>query len=135
MYDFNVLQEVKEAIYYYNEDQLRSEILDYLFAINSEPGVRKKCEYTENMVNITEDYLKGFESIFLGGVNTVEQHQTYRQGIQAEYVSKALAQEIRVEGKTIVNTGLFRRLFENTPKFLKKTHWHPIQIMKTSDGR
>ena len=125
MYDYNVLQEVKEAIYYYNESQLSKEILDYLFAINFEVGTKKKCEYTGNLLNITEDYFKGFESIFMNGVNTVEQQHTFRQEIHSEYISKALSQDIQIKGKKITETDLYIRLFDKYTKILKENSLAP----------
>ena len=34
LYDYRVLQEVKEAIYFYNREQLAEDIQDYLFAVS-----------------------------------------------------------------------------------------------------
>jgi len=125
MYDYNVLQEVKEAIYYYNESQLSKEILDYLFAINFEPGTNKKSEYTGNILNISEDYFRGFESIFLNDVNTVEQQQNVRKEIHSEYISKALSQEMQVDGKKITETELYLRLFDKYTQILKENSLAP----------
>ena len=41
-----VLQEVKESLYYYNEEQIAREIQNYLFAINFETGMAVTCTYT-----------------------------------------------------------------------------------------
>ena len=36
MYNYTVLQEVKESLYYYNEEQISKDIQNYLFAVNFE---------------------------------------------------------------------------------------------------
>ena len=36
MYNWNILQEIKESIYYYNEDQISKDIQNYLYSINFE---------------------------------------------------------------------------------------------------
>ena len=38
MYDYTVLQEVKESLYYYNEEQISKDIQNYMFAVNFETG-------------------------------------------------------------------------------------------------
>ena len=46
MYDYTILQEVKESLYYYNQEQISREIQNYLFAINFEIGAVETCNYT-----------------------------------------------------------------------------------------
>ncbi len=46
MYNYTVLQEVKESLYYYNERQIAREIMNYLFAVNFEPPMTEEtCTY------------------------------------------------------------------------------------------
>ncbi len=66
MYDYTVLQEVKESLYYYNEEQIAREIKNYLFAINFEIGVSATSTYTGEKLDITEDYLEAIEMRLLG---------------------------------------------------------------------
>ena len=57
-YNYTVLQEVKESLYYYNEEQISREIQNYLFAVSFEPGTdghqplhrRQKLEITERLL-------------------------------------------------------------------------------------
>ena len=41
MYDYTILQEVKESLYYYNEEQISRDIQNYIFAVNFEKGTFK----------------------------------------------------------------------------------------------
>ena len=43
MYNYIVLQEVKESLYYYNEEQITADILNYMFAVNIDPGSTEVC--------------------------------------------------------------------------------------------
>ncbi len=125
LYDYNVLQEVKEAIYFYNEEQLTSDILDYLFAINYEPGVIKTCHYTGNKVKITEDFFKEFEILILGESSTITKRKNFRKDTHSEYVSRTLSQEIAIDGKTISETDLYKRLFTKYTQTLKESSLSP----------
>jgi hypothetical protein len=112
MYDYSVLQEVKESLYYYNEQQIDREIKNYMFAINFELGSIETCPYTKDKLEIREEYLQHFEDRILGaGLRELEK-QRFRDGVQKEYATKALTQEIMGANKPIEETDLFANLKE-----------------------
>lgn len=120
LYDYNVLQQVKEAIYYYNEKQISNDIINYTFAINFEPGDVKTSPFTKEKIKITEDYFANFESMILGSDNTDEKRKQLRKDIQSRYVTETLREEIRIEGKEITKTKLFKELFSKYTKNIKE---------------
>ena len=65
MYNYAVLQEVKEALYYYNEEQISRDIQNYMFAVNFDMGTREKCTYTGEMLDINEDFYRRIETRLL----------------------------------------------------------------------
>ncbi len=125
MYDYNVLQEVKEAIYYYNDKQLCRDIQNYLFAINFEPGVTRKCDYTGDDIEITEDYFKNFEALCLGTTSSAGERETFRRDAQSEYITNTLFQEMQQEGKKITETEQYASLFEKYTRSLKENALAP----------
>ena len=112
MYDYSVLQEVKEALYYYNEDQIAKEIQNYIFAINFELGSTEKCPYTGDRIEITEEYLKGFEYRILGNNSEDKKRLAFRKSTQKVYATKTLPQEIMGADKSMPETDLFAELNE-----------------------
>jgi len=120
MYDYNVLQELKEAIYYYSEKQISRDILNYLFAINFEPGATEKSVYTGDTIDITEDYFKNFEALFLGTLSTVSERRAFRKDIHNEYVTFTLSYEIKLLHKEIMETKLYDTLFDKYTRNLKE---------------
>ncbi len=125
LYDYNVLQEVKESIYYYNEAQIARDIQNYLYAINFDIGETKKNPDTEDMVEISEDYLKNFEALFLGTTSSADQRKNFRREIHNEYVTDTLSREIRIEGKKVTGTNLYRKIFERYQRNLKENALTP----------
>lgn len=112
MYDYSVLQEVKESLYYYNEQQITREIKNYMFAVNFEMGSTETCPYTKDKLEINEEYLQHFEGRILGtGSREVEKHR-FRDGVQKEYATKTLTQEIMGGSKAVEDTELFSNLKE-----------------------
>jgi predicted Ser/Thr protein kinase len=120
MYDFNVLQEVKESVYYFSEKQISREILNYLFAINFELGATERCEYTGDVIEVSEDYFKNFEAFFLGALSSPEERIAFRKEVHNEYITNTLSFEIKVEKKEIRYTKQFRNLFEKYTRNLKE---------------
>ncbi|MFC2131250.1 serine protein kinase PrkA [Bacteroidota bacterium] len=120
LYDYDVLQEVKESIYYYNKEQLGRDIKNYLYAINFDVGATKKSEYTGDKIDISEDYFNNYEAIFLGAASTTAQNQSFREDMQSTYVRKTLFQEIKIDGKDIGETEQFDYLFEKYTRNLKE---------------
>ncbi len=125
MYDFNVLQEVKESIYHFNEKQISKHIQNYLFAINFEVGESKRSEFTGDLIDINEEFFKNFEALFLGTTSTISERQSFRKDNQREYVSKTLSQEIRLQNIKISETEQFKNLFEKYTRNLKENALAP----------
>ena len=104
MYDYTILQEVKESLYYYNEEQICREIQNYLFAINFEVGSVETCTYTGEKLEITEEFLENIEIKLMGPKADRNQRKAFREETQKEYTTKTLTQEIMVENVAIADT-------------------------------
>ncbi len=111
-YNYTVLQEVKESLYYYNEERISREIQNYLFAINFEVGRTAKCVYTGEGLEITEAFLENTEYRLLGLKKEESQRLAFRKDVQNQYASKTLTQEMHLEGKAIRETQLYQLLHQ-----------------------
>lgn len=126
MYDFTVLQEVKEAMYYYNERRIRSDILNYIFAVNFEPPTEETCSFTKEKLRITEDFFAAIEYKLLGAEASAEERRSFRARVQREFTSRGLAQEMMVDSKTVTHTGIYGELRERYVKGLKEKALDPF---------
>ena len=126
MYDYTVLQEVKESLYYYNEERIGRDIQNYLFAVNFEPGTAETCSFTGEKLEITEDFLEGVEGRVLGLDAGRTRRLTFRKETQKEYTSRTLTQEIMAEGKPVTETALFLSLQERYVHNLKEKVLDPF---------
>jgi hypothetical protein len=125
LYDYNVLQEVKEAIYYYNENQIKTDIKNYLFAINYEPEVKRVSEFTGEELHITDDFFKNFEGFFLGTTTAEDKRKEFRKDVHREYITKTLSVEMRQENKEIEKTDQFKSLLKRYTRTLKENALAP----------
>ncbi|HPF71294.1 MAG TPA: serine protein kinase PrkA, partial [Candidatus Krumholzibacteria bacterium] len=126
MYNYQTLQEVKESLYYYNEDQIARDIQNYLFALNYEPGTTATCSYTGDRLEITETFLAGIEDHLLDPDVKEGRRREFRAETQREYTSRTLTQEMMVEGKPIAGTRLFRTLHDRYVHSLKEQVLEPF---------
>jgi len=125
MYNYSILQEVKESLYYYNEEQIARDVKNYLFAINFEIGSVEKCRFTGETLEISEDFLQNIENRILGGSVDIYRRLGFRRETQKEY-TEALTQEIMVERKEISETKLFHALHERYAYNLKEKVLDPF---------
>ena len=110
MYDYAILQKVKESLYDYNEQQISRDIQNYLFSLNFETDSVETCQFTGDKLEITEDFLKSIEIRLLDPKIDRDKRVAFRKDIQKEYTSKTLTQEIMVEGKKVPETKLYKSL-------------------------
>ena len=126
MYNYTVLQEVKESLYYYNEERISRDIQNYLFAVNFEPGAVEICRFTGEKLEISEDFFAAIEGRLLGAERRRGRRHAFRRETQNEYTSRTLTQEIVSAGKPITATGLFRDLHERYVHNLKEKALDPF---------
>jgi predicted Ser/Thr protein kinase len=126
MYNFQILQEVKESLYYYNEEQISRDIMNYLFALNYEPGTTAVCTYTGEKLEITETFLATIENHLLGHDVREGRRGEFREETQREYTSRTLTQEIMVEDKNITETELYGELHKRYVFSLKDKVLEPF---------
>jgi predicted Ser/Thr protein kinase len=126
MYDYTVLQEVKESLYYYNEEQIAREIQNYLFAINFEIGSVETCTYTGEKLEITAAYLEGIEKRLLTDKVDKNQSLAFRDETQKEYTTQTLTQEIIVKGLSVTESKIFQELHDRYVNNLKEKVLDPF---------
>jgi len=55
-YDYNVLQEMRESIYYFNQKQISKDIMNYMYCSNFETGTKVEVIYTGDKIEVTDEY-------------------------------------------------------------------------------
>jgi len=126
MYNYTVLQEVKESLYYYNEEQISRDIQNYLFAVNFEPGTVETCTFTKEKIEVSEGFFKDIESRLLGEGLEQERRNDFRNETQKEYASVTLPQEIMLQEKHVTETGLYGTMFSRYVYNLKEKALDPF---------
>ncbi|NOX34792.1 MAG: serine protein kinase PrkA [Deltaproteobacteria bacterium] len=126
MYDYSVLQQVKESLYYYNEEQIAKDIKNYISAVTNELDSVVKCIFTKEEIHVTEAFLESIENRLLSENMDKKRRQEIRNDVLKEYTTRSLTHEIMIEGKNITETRLFESLYERYVHNLKKRVLEPF---------
>ncbi len=126
MYDYTVLQQVKESLYYYNEEQITKDIKNYISAVNFEIGSSGKCIFTGETLYVTEEFFESIENRIIAENTDRKRREEMRLDVLNTYTSHTLSYEIMIEGKDITQTRLFEALHERYVHNLKKRVLEPF---------
>lgn len=126
MYDYTVLQEVKESLYYYNEEQISRDLQNYLFAVNFETGAVETCKFTGDKLEINDVFFEGIEDRILGIKVDKEKRLSFRKDTQKDYTTYTLTQEMMLDGHPIAETKLYQSLHERYVFNLKEKVLEPF---------
>jgi predicted Ser/Thr protein kinase len=125
-YNYTVLQEVKESLYYYNEEQIAREIQNYLFAVSFEPGTAVTSGFTGDKLEVSEAFFEAIENRLLGSGTDREKRLVFRRAVQKQYTATTLTQEIMAEGRSVTATRLYLDLHERYVHNLKEKALDPF---------
>lgn len=126
MYDYGILQQVKEALYYYNEDQIAKDIKNYISAVTNELDSVVNCIFTKEEIHVTEVFLESIENRLLSENMDKKRREDIRLDVLKEYTTRTLSHEIMIDGKDILETRLFLSLYERYVHNLKKKVLEPF---------
>ena len=123
MYNYIVLHEVKESLYYYNEEQIATDIQNYMFAVNFDQETTEVCTFTGEKLKINEELFNRIETRLL--IDT-KNAKTFREDVQKTYTTTTLTQEIMHEGLDVTETSLFQHLYQMYVYNLKEKVLEPF---------
>ncbi|NOY14222.1 MAG: serine protein kinase PrkA [Deltaproteobacteria bacterium] len=126
MYNYTIMQEIKESLYYYNEEQISRDLKNYIFAVNFEEDMSVDCIFTGDRLKISEEFFAALESRLISGDTDREKTLLFRKGIQKEYTCRTLTQELHLDGKDITETKLYQNLHERYVHHLKEKVLEPF---------
>ncbi|MDX1535520.1 MAG: hypothetical protein R3346_02055 [Candidatus Spechtbacterales bacterium] len=121
-YDYAVLNQAKEALYNYRQEQIEKDILHYLSAVNYDVGNRVYCEYTGEEFELEPEFLLQMARHFTGKDHLgIKAATEYSDGVRAKYVPLRASSE-----QNITDTPLFEELYKNYMRSLKKKVMDPL---------
>lgn len=121
LYDYTVLNEMKEALYFYNKERISRDVLNYLWAINHDIGRKIKGQYTGEEIEVTVDFLKQIGAVITGKEIKDQEAINLARDIQKKY-----AIVVAEERSNITETDLYRELYGSYARNLKEKALQPF---------
>ncbi len=126
MYNYTIMQEIKESLYYYNEEQIIRDLQNYMFAINFENGRVVDCPYSGDRISVSEEFFAPIEARLLNMADDRSHILTFRKDVQKEYTARTLTQEMQLDNKDLSETTLYQNLHERYVYHLKERVLEPF---------
>lgn len=126
MYNYTIMQEIKESLYNYNEDQIIHDLQNYIFATNFEEGLQIDSPYSGDRILVGEEFFIPIEKRLLETDADQKTALAFRADVQKAFTSQALTQEIQVGNKNLTDTALYRKLYERYVYHLKEKVLQPF---------
>jgi len=120
-YDYVVLNQVKEALYFYNKEQVSRDILNYFCATSYDIGDTMLCKHTGEGVDITMDFLKLMASRITGKDVEEEEALLFAQETQKKYIIIIASKDIE-----ITKTDLYEEFLNAYMRSLKDEALQPF---------
>lgn len=115
-YDYTVLNEVKDSLYFYSEEDIKQDILMYLSAVSYDPGQRIRCKYTGKIFEVTIEFLKRMAT-YITGIPDLDDQKALElaKEIRNKYVA-LIYQGV----EDITETELYQELLANYSRGLRE---------------
>ncbi len=126
LYDYNVLQQLKECLFHQNEERISRDIQNYLFASNYDNGEKLLCPYTEEYLEITDTFFNSIEHNLFTKQISEEDRVEFRKQTAEEFIINL--QEMQVNDSTITSTAIYKDLYNTYIKNLRKNIFQPFLV-------
>jgi len=127
LWEYNILDEVKDSIYFYNETKMKRDIKNYLYALNFEQGEKIQSHYTGDAIEINEDFYGSIEPFLFGEGLGEEELLKLRKQEHITYITQTLSEEIKVKGLTLEKTMQYEVLLKRYADNLKTSVLIPFE--------
>ena len=78
LYNYNVMQQIKECLFHHNEERISKDIQNYLFATNYDLGEKLICPYTNEMIELTDNFFLFIEQNLFDKKVSEEKRKQFR---------------------------------------------------------
>ena len=124
LYDYDVIQQIKESLFHQNEERIRKDIQNYLFASNYDNGEKVLCPYTNEVVDVSDTFFSIVEQHLLQTDVTYYERREYRKAIANRFVTTL--QEMQINDGNIEVTEVYRDLYNHYMKNLRENIFQPF---------
>jgi len=123
LYNYNIMQEIKESLFHQNEERISKDIQNYLFASNYDLGEKLLCPYTKETVEVSEQFFASIEQYLLPGNAGPRAKKKFREEAAAKFGVNLQQMQ---EDNDICKTEIYSELYDNYLNNLREHIFQPF---------
>ncbi len=124
LYDYDIMQQIKEALFQQNEERISKDIQNYLFALNYDVGEKLVSPYTKEVIEINDTFFNSIEQyLFTNNINDEERYR-HRNEIASKFTISI--QDMQLNGMQIAKTAIYKDLYNSYIKNLRENIFQPF---------
>ncbi len=123
LYNYNIMQEIKESLFHQNETRISKDIQNYLFASNYDLGEKQISPYTKENIEVTEQFFNSIEQYLLPNDVTERARLKFRETVAARFGMNL--QQMSDEDK-IQTSDIYKELYNTYINNLREHIFRPF---------
>jgi len=124
LYDYNVMQEIKESLFHKNEERISKDIKNYLFASNYENGEKHLCPYTNESIEVSDHLFNFIEQNLYKKDMPEDMRKLHREEVANRFAIEL--QNMQVNGSSIEDTELYKEIYNTYVRNLRVNIFQPF---------
>ena len=125
LYNYNIMQEIKESLFHQNEERISKDIQNYLFASNYDLGEKLVCPYTKDTIEINDQFFNSIEQYLLPNNVSNNARRRFREEI-ASKVGMSIQQMTESDG--LQSTAIYNELYATYINNLREHIFRPFMM-------
>jgi predicted Ser/Thr protein kinase len=124
LYDYGLMQQIKESLFHQNEERISRDIQNYLFALNYDLGEKLISPYTRESVEVTEQFFNSFEQHLFKKTAVEKERKDFRKEMADKFTT--IVQEMQSGEITLIETPIYLELYGSYMKNLREHIFQPF---------
>ncbi len=124
LYDYDIMQQIKEALFHQNEERISKDIQNYLFALNYDTGEKLTSPYTNEAIEVNDNFYNSIEQYLFTNDIKEEDRIKIRKEIAAKFTVSI--QDMALNGMQIAKTVIYKDLYNSYIKNLRENIFQPF---------
>lgn len=124
LYNYEVMQQIKESLFQQNEERICKDIQNYLFASNYDIGERLTCPYTNEVIEVSENFFNIIEQNLFDKDLEPSERVEERSEIARKFI--ITLQEMDVTSSKIEETQTYKDIYNVYIRNLRENIFQPF---------
>lgn len=123
LYNYNIMQEIKELLFHQNEERISKDIQNYLFASNYDLGEKLICPYTKETIEVSEQSFTSIEQYLMPHNASSRAKKKFREEVAAKFGVNLQQMQ---DDNDISKTEIYRELYDSYVNNLREHIFQPF---------